>query len=107
MRAGNERCVMTEICTGDTSSLEMYIQDYLSHFMWRDLFHMEGSISQTHISQNCFTRSAFLLQFMVIQQSSLIDLDANLISVLSNWTKHPEEGEGHVPSIGLVGCFNP
>lgn len=39
MRAGNERYVMTEICTGDTSYLEMYIQDYLLHFTRRDLFH--------------------------------------------------------------------
>lgn len=37
MHAGNECCVMTEICVWDTSYLEIYIQDYMLHLTWRDL----------------------------------------------------------------------
>lgn len=33
------------------------------------------------------------------------DLGAILISVLSNWTKHVQEGAGRVPGNGLVGCL--
>lgn len=50
------------------------------------------------MSQKCFTQNALLLQSVVIQQSLSIALDA----ILSNCTKHTQEGEGHVPSTVLL-----